>query len=138
MGMGKFNSDDRYIYYFGQESHRGNGILLIIKKRIQNAVLGCNLKNDLMWLAHQYSGESVIKFIFYAARGQSWSNSGLLLLFGIWVILLESVMLRIGSRTQKEERKREINREKKEERGRMGTRFLRKEKMTTYFCQTLC
>lgn len=39
-------------------------------------------------------------------------------------------MLRIGSRTQKEERKKEINREKKEEHGRMGTRFLRKEKMT--------
>ena len=71
MGMGKFNSDDRYIYYFGQESHRRNVILLIIKKRIQNAILGCNFKNDLMWLAHQYSGESVIKFTFYAARGQS-------------------------------------------------------------------
>ena len=69
--MGKFNSDDRYIYYFGQESQRRNGIVLIINKRIQNAVLGRNLKNDLMWSAHQYSGESIIKFIFYAACGQS-------------------------------------------------------------------
>ena len=133
MGMGKFNSDDRYIYYFGQESQRRNGIVLIINKRIQNAVLGRNLKNDLMWSAHQYSGESIIKFIFYAACGQSWSNSGPLLLFGIWVILFESVMLRIGSSTQKEERKKAINREKKEESGRMGTRILRKLKMTMYF-----
>jgi len=63
-GNGKFNSDDPYIYYLGEESQRRNGIVLIIKKRIQNAVLGCNLKNDLMWSAHQYSGESIIKFIF--------------------------------------------------------------------------
>ena len=46
--MGKFNSDDHYIYYCGQESLRGNGVAIIIKKRVQNAVLGCNLKNDRM------------------------------------------------------------------------------------------
>ena len=45
-GMGKFNSDDHCIYYCGQESIRKNGVALIINKRVQNAVLGCNLKND--------------------------------------------------------------------------------------------
>ena len=45
-GMGEFNSDDHYIYYCGQESLRRNGIALLVNKRVQNAVLGCNLKND--------------------------------------------------------------------------------------------
>ena len=47
-GMGKFISDDLYIYYCGQESLRRNGVALIVNKRVQNAVLGCNLKNDRM------------------------------------------------------------------------------------------
>ena len=46
--MGEFNSDDHYIYYCGQESHRRNGIAIIVNKRVQNAVLGCNIKNDRM------------------------------------------------------------------------------------------
>ena len=46
--MGKFNSDDHYIYYCGQESSRRNGIALIINERVQNAVLGFSLKNDRM------------------------------------------------------------------------------------------
>ena len=46
MGMGEFNSDDHYIYYCGQESLRINGVSIIVKKRVQNAALGCNLKND--------------------------------------------------------------------------------------------
>ena len=46
--MGEFNSDDHYIYYCGQESLQGNGVALIVNKRVQNAVLGCNLKNDGM------------------------------------------------------------------------------------------
>ena len=46
--LGKFNSDDHYIYYCGQESLRRNGVALIVNKRAQNAVLGCNLKNDRM------------------------------------------------------------------------------------------
>ena len=46
MGMGKFNSDDHYIYYCGQESLRRNGVAITVNKRVQNAVLGCNLKND--------------------------------------------------------------------------------------------
>ena len=47
-GMGKFNSDDHYIYYCGQESLRRNGVALIVNKRVLSAVLGCNLKNDRM------------------------------------------------------------------------------------------
>ena len=47
-GMGKFNSDDHYIYYCGQESVRRNGVAIMVNKRVQNAVLGCNLKNDRM------------------------------------------------------------------------------------------
>ena len=45
-GMGEFNSDDHYIYYCGQESLRRNGVAIIVKKRLQNVVLGCSLKND--------------------------------------------------------------------------------------------
>ena len=47
-GMGKFNSDDHYIYFCGQESLRRNGVALIVNKRVQNAVLQCNLENDSM------------------------------------------------------------------------------------------
>src|SRR5574340_582625 len=47
-GMGEFNSDDYYIYYCGQESLRRNGVAIMVNKRVQNAVLGCNLKNDRM------------------------------------------------------------------------------------------
>ena len=46
--MGEFNSDDHYIYYCGQESLRRNGVAMLVNKRVQNAVLGCNLKNDRM------------------------------------------------------------------------------------------
>ena len=45
-GMHEFNPDDHYIYYCGQESLRRNGVAIIVNKRIQNAVLGCHLKND--------------------------------------------------------------------------------------------
>ena len=47
-GMGEFNSDDHYIYYYGQESLRKNGVAIMVNKRFWNAVLGCNLKNDRM------------------------------------------------------------------------------------------
>ena len=47
-GMGEFNSDAHYIYYCGQESLRRNGVAITVNKRVQNAVLGCNLKNDRM------------------------------------------------------------------------------------------
>jgi len=45
-GMGEFNSDDHYIYYCGQESLRTNRVAIMVNKKVQNAVLGCNLKND--------------------------------------------------------------------------------------------
>ena len=46
--MGEFNSDDHYIYYCRQESFRRNRVAIMVKKRVQNAVLGCNLKNERM------------------------------------------------------------------------------------------
>ena len=47
-GMDEFNSDDHYIYYYGQESLRRNGVAIMVNKRVRNAVLECNLKNDRM------------------------------------------------------------------------------------------
>ena len=54
--MGEFNSDDHYIYYCGQESLRRNEVAIIVNKRVQNAVLGCNLKNHRM-ISVYYQGE---------------------------------------------------------------------------------
>ena len=51
-GMGEFNSDGHYIYYCGQESLRRNGVAIMVNKRVQNAVLGYNLKNDRMISVH--------------------------------------------------------------------------------------
>ena len=51
-GMGEFNSDDHYIYYCGQECLRRNGVAMMVNKRVRNAVLGCNLKNDRMISVH--------------------------------------------------------------------------------------
>ena len=51
-GMGEFTSDDHYIYYCRQESLRRNGVAIMVNKRVQNAVLGCNLKNDRMISVH--------------------------------------------------------------------------------------
>ena len=50
--MGEFNSDNHYIYYCGQESLRRNGVAMMVNKRVRNAVLGCNLKNDRMISVH--------------------------------------------------------------------------------------
>ena len=50
-GMGEFNSDDHYIYYYGQKSFR-NGVALVVKKRLQNAILGNNFKNNRMASVH--------------------------------------------------------------------------------------
>ena len=50
--MGEFNSDDHYIYYCGQGSLIRNGIVIMVNKRVQNAVLGCKLKNDRMISVH--------------------------------------------------------------------------------------
>ena len=50
--MGEFNSDDHYIYYCGQESLRRNGVAIMVNKRVQKAILGCNLRNDRMISVH--------------------------------------------------------------------------------------
>ena len=55
--MGEFNSDDHYTYYCWQESLRKNGVAIIVDKRVQNALLGCNLKNDRMISVH-FQGKS--------------------------------------------------------------------------------
>ena len=57
IGMGEFSSDDHYIYYYGQESLRRNGVAIMVNKRVRNAVLGCNLKNDRMIFGH-FQGKS--------------------------------------------------------------------------------
>ena len=51
-GMGEFNSDDHYIYYCGQVSLRRNGVAIIVNRRVQNVLLGCNLKNNKMISVH--------------------------------------------------------------------------------------
>ena len=56
-GMGEFNSDDHYIYYYGKESLRRNAVVLIVSKTVHNAVLGYNLKNDRMVSVH-FQGKS--------------------------------------------------------------------------------
>ena len=56
-GMSEFNSDDHYIYYCDQESLRRNGVAITVNQRVQNAVLGCNLKNDKMISVH-FKGKS--------------------------------------------------------------------------------
>ena len=55
--MGKFNSDDHYIYYGGQESLRRNGVAIMVNKRVQKALLGCNLRNKRMIFVH-FQGKS--------------------------------------------------------------------------------
>ena len=50
--MGEFNSDDHYIYYYGQESIRRNGIAIMVNKKVQNAIFGCNLKNNRKLSVH--------------------------------------------------------------------------------------
>ena len=59
IGMGEFNSDDHYIYYCGQESLRRNGVAVMVNKRVGNAVLGCNLKNDRM-ISVRFQGKPFI------------------------------------------------------------------------------
>ena len=54
--MGEFNSDDHYIYYWGQESLRRNGVAIMVNKRVWNAVLGCSLKNDRM-ISDRFQGK---------------------------------------------------------------------------------
>ena len=68
-GMSEFNSDDHYIYYCGQETLRRNGVVLIVNKRVQNAVLGCNLKNDIMISVH-FHGNSFSITVIQVCRSE--------------------------------------------------------------------
>ena len=61
IGMGKFNSDDHYIYYYGQEFLRRNGVALIVNKRARNAVLGCSLKTTELSLCVSKANHSISK-----------------------------------------------------------------------------
>ena len=67
-GMGKFNSNGHYIYYRGQESLRRNGVAIMVNKRVQNAVLGYNLKNDRMISVHFQGKPFNITVIQVSAR----------------------------------------------------------------------
>ena len=58
-GKSEFNSDDHYIYYCRQESLRGNGVAIMVNKRVRNAVLGCNLKNDRISLLVSKANHSI-------------------------------------------------------------------------------
>ena len=59
-GMGEFNSDEHFIYHCGQESLSRNGIAIIVNKRVQNALLGCNIKKDRMISVHfQYKSLNI-------------------------------------------------------------------------------
>ena len=71
-GMGKINSDDHCIYYCGQESLRRNGVAFLVNQRAQNAVLGCNLKNERMISVHFQGKPSNITVIqVYAPTGNA-------------------------------------------------------------------
>ena len=72
-GTGEFNSDDHCIYYCGQESLRGNGVALIVNKRVRAAVLGCSLKNDRMVSVH-FQGKPFIITVTQVCA--STSNAG--------------------------------------------------------------
>ena len=65
-GMGEFNSDDHYIYYCGQESLRRKGVAIMVNKRVQNAVLGCTLKNDRMICSFQSKPLNITVIQVYA------------------------------------------------------------------------
>ena len=60
-GMGEFNSNDHYISYYGQKSLRRNGVALMVIKRVQNAVLGCNLKNNRMISVHHQGNYTILQ-----------------------------------------------------------------------------
>ena len=75
-GMGEFNSDDHYIYYCGQESLRRNGVAITVNKRVRNAVLGCNLKNDRMISVHLQGKPFNITVIQVYARTSNTEEAG--------------------------------------------------------------
>ena len=70
--MGECNSDDHYIYYCGQESLRRNGVAIIVNKRVQNAALGCNLKDERMISVH-FKGKP---FNITVIQVYAWTSNG--------------------------------------------------------------
>ena len=75
-GMGEFDSDDHYSYYCGQEYPRNNGVALIVKKRVQNAVIGCSLKNNIMISVHFQDKLFNVTIICQASRKISNKRHG--------------------------------------------------------------
>ena len=73
--MGEFNSDDHYIYYCVQESLRRNGVAIMVNKRVQNAVLGCNLKNDRIISVH-FQGKPFNTMVIQAYAPTSNAEEG--------------------------------------------------------------
>ena len=65
-GMGEFNSDNHYIYSYGQASLRRNGVGIIVNKRVQNAVLGCNLNNRMISVHFQGKSFNIMVIQIYA------------------------------------------------------------------------
>ena len=105
-GMGEFNSDDHYIYYCGQEFLRINGIALIVNKRVWNAVLGCNLKNDRMISVHFQDKPSDITVIQVYALTSNTEEAEVEQFYKDLQNLLESIFPKdvifiIGDRMQK-------------------------------------
>ena len=76
-GMGEFHLDDHYIYYCGQESLRRDGVAIKVNKRVQNAVLGCNLKNDRMISGHFQGKPFSITVIQVYALKKLWLNGSM-------------------------------------------------------------
>ena len=76
-GMGEFNSDDHYIYYCGQESPRRDGVAIMVNKRVQNEVLGCNLKNDRM-ISVRFQGKPfniIVTQVYATTSNVKWKGS---------------------------------------------------------------
>ena len=84
-GMGELNSDDQYIYYCGQESLRRNGVAIMVNKRVQNAVLGCNLKNDRM-ISFRFQGKpfNITVIQVYAPTSNAEEVEVVLFIIGDW------------------------------------------------------
>ena len=82
-GMGEFNSDDHYIYYCGQESLRRNGVAIMVNRRVQNAVLGCNLKNDSYDQPRQHIQNQRHYFANKGLSSQGYSFSSCHVRFGL-------------------------------------------------------
>ena len=97
-GMGEFNSDQHYIYYCGQESLIKNGVAIMVNKRVQNAVLGCSLKNDKMISVHFQSklfNIMVIQVYAPTSNAKETMMSNLPLILSI-IFIISGIMILIS------------------------------------------